>query len=65
MARDAYIGHKTRVSQHLPSTQIIERAKRYIAEIKGNNAVRKIMTDRCQTIFDVCATFFIEYKVAY
>jgi hypothetical protein len=58
LARDAYIGHENRVSQHLPTDQLIKRAKGYVAQIKANEMIHELMTERCQKIFGVCAEYF-------
>ena len=63
LARDTYIGHQPRISQHLSSEEIIKRAKEYIAQIKANKAIHELMKERCHEVFETCATFFLCYHL--
>ncbi|EKD70715.1 MAG: hypothetical protein ACD_46C00429G0008 [uncultured bacterium] len=63
LARNAYIGHAPKVTQHLTSSKILERSKNYVQIIRQNKDFNQIMTDRSRELFAICEKFYGEYQL--
>jgi len=61
MARDAFIGHQPRISQHLPSCELIHRANIYLAAINDNRYALAVMKDRAMELFEKCQSVYSQY----
>lgn len=57
-ARDKYIGHDVRVTQHEPTDILISRAKVEIVNAKKNKLLSKILTDRAIELLHSCDHFY-------
>ncbi len=61
LARDAFIGHEKLISQHLPTAEVIKRAKIYIKAVDKNSYLKIVMTERSAFLFEKSKQFYFSY----